>query len=88
MPVKRAPMEKGGGGWWGEGGWDGLVKNLEILGSCDMTITVLSPFTTELRIYLKQARARVNKLQKDAVEAKAVGDNSNNVFILTVQSIL
>ena len=53
-----------------------------------MTITVLSPFTTELRIYLKQARARVNKLQKDAVEAKAVGDNSNNVFILTVQSIL
>ena len=47
-----------------------------------MTITVLSPFTTELRIYLKQARARVNKLQKDAVEAKVVGNNSKNFFIL------
>ena len=88
MPVKRAPMEKGGGGWWREGGWDGLVKNLEILGSCDMTITVLSPFATDLRIYLKQARARVNKLQKDVVEAKALRNNSKHFFILTVQSVL
>ena len=76
-----------GGGGWG-GGWDGLVKNLEKLGSCDMTITILSPFTTDLRIYLKQARARVNKLQKDAVEAKAVRNNSKHFFILTVQSVL
>ena len=60
-------MEVGGGG---------LVKNLEILDSCDMTITVVSSFTTELKIYLKQARARVNKLQKDSVEAKVVGNNS------------
>ena len=67
----------------GKGGGGGLVKNLEILDSCDMTITVVSPFTTELKIYLKQARARVNKLQKDAVEAKAVGNNSKNFFILT-----
>lgn len=67
---------------------DGLVKNLEILVSCDMTITVLSPFTFELRIYLKQARSCVNKLQKDAMEAKAVGNNSKNFFILTVPSIL
>ena len=49
-----------------------------------MTITVVSPFTTELKIYLKQARARVNKLQKDAVETKAVGNNSKIFFILTV----
>ena len=48
-----------------------------------MTITVLSPFTTELKIFLKQARARVNKLQKDAVEAKVVGNNSKIFFILT-----
>ena len=68
-----------GRGMW----WDGLVKNLEILGSCDMTITVLFPFATDLRIYLKQARARVNKLQKDAVDAKVVGNNSKNFFILT-----
>ena len=73
-----------GRGMW----WDGLVKNLEILGSCDMTITVLFPFATDLRIYLKQARARVNKLQKDAVEAKAVRNNSKHFFILTVQSVL
>ena len=66
--------------WWGGGGGggDGLVKNLEILGSCDVTITVLSPFATDLRIYFKQARARVNKLQKDAVEAKAVRNNSKH----------
>ena len=73
-----------GQGMW----WDGLVKNLEILGSCDMTITVLSPFATDLRIYLKQARARVNKLQKDAVEAKALRNNSKHFFILTFQSVL
>jgi len=72
----------------GGGAWDGSVKSLEILGSCDMTVTVLSPFTTDLRIYLKQARARVNKLQKGAVEVKAVGDNSKNFLILSVQSIL
>ena len=53
-----------------------------------MTITVLSPFATDLRIYLKQTRARVNKLQKDAVEAKAVMNNSKHFFILTVQSVL
>ena len=73
----------GGGGVGGKGagdvvGW--LVKNLEILGSCDVTITVLSPFATDLRIYLKQARARVNKLQKDKVKAKAVGNNSQFFF--------
>ena len=73
-----------GQGMW----WDGLVKNLEILGICDMTITVLSPFATDLRIYLKQARARVNKLLKDAVEAKALRNNSKHFFILTVQSVL
>ena len=72
----------------GGGGGGGLVKNLEILDSCDLTITVVSPFTTELKIYLKQARARVNKLQKDAGEAKAVGNNSKIFFILTVQSML
>ena len=55
-----------GQGMW----WDGLVKNLEILGSCDMTITVLSPFATDLRIYLKQARARVKQITEGCSGSK------------------
>lgn len=75
----------GGGGGVGGKGAEDVVGGV---GSCDMTITVLSLFATDLRIYLKQARARVNKSQKDAVEAKALRNNSKHFFILTVQAVL